>query len=846
MAHAVDRPGPVAPNAGVQVLQMVLGRLNVALLTIAIFCATFWFTDRTTNQHPRAPHIDPAQVAAARAARAERPRVFVLILDSLRYDTAMNAELMPHLAALRAEGVYARVDPGFNSSSAAAIRDMFTGRENAAVLAVVSTFLKTDAGIESIFHQLSLAGIATAAYGQDFFLQFGSGLTHQSIRLAAGSRLTRDTEEENSLAGVAALGRGEFDFVVGHVSYTDYAAHDFGISKAAYREAFRRADGFVARVRAALPPDATFVVLGDHGHDEQGKHGFGMEVPTFAVYVGAPFRRGRDIGPINLPSHRFLMSQAAGVPLNTEGYTGRFLPEALDGTHAGMKWLEAQAQAARARQRTWLVWFQISLLGALCLNLYCRGRSPLNFDGPRALLPWLGAVPLLLTRSWAPWLGLLVLAGIAVLLGRGVPWKRLGWWVAVPALAGLGFQAWGRVLVATKPALQHLPAGAFTVAWLVVTLAAAAAATSTRRSWVMGIVMGVPLLLLHPTNEIFGFPAALAPLLLCWFLVYAVARWREGALAGPLALRLGLAGAGLFLLAQPFWQSEAVRGNFVAWHALVPGLGLDNLPYFVGLAFLAKAVIFFPRWPGWTGVALGAGLAWMLVMREARVWLPNTREQLALMAACLAGGWLLGIRRQRPEGRMLLLTFWFLLYYHWILLTPRNYLEIGCLLGALTLCARVAAWDPRPENRRFDYLALAVLGLLLAGWACMRWSTSDLEWHATYTWFAAPTVERNAALFVPWIALKCLVPWVIVLLCLRQELGAQLRLTANTVLIVFGVKIMSMLMINTGLGGTDTLNRSYLEAACVSGVLAVLALGVILLPGAWPWLREPAAPVPPS
>lgn len=817
-----------------------MGRVNLALLTIAIFCVTFWFTDHTTNHHPAAPRIVPEEVAARRAARSQRPRVFVLILDSLRYETATNPEIMPHLMALRAEGVYARFDAGFNSSSAAALRDAFTGRENAAVLAVVSTFLKTDAGVESIFHQLSLAGITSAVYGQDYFTQFGAGITYQSV---IGFRALREVDEANVLKGADALRRGEFDFVVGHISYTDYAAHDFGIYKTGYREAFHRADDFILRVRAALPPDTTFVVMGDHGHDEQGKHGFGMEVPTFAVYAGPPFRRGRDLGFTNLPSHRFLMSYAAGIPLNTEGYTGRFLPEALNGGYDEVQWLVARVQAARAwaLQRTWLVWIQISLLGALCFNLYCRGRSPLNFDGGRALLPWIGAVPLVLTSPWAPWLGLAAMAGLVLVLGRGAPGKKVLAWVAAPALAGLAFQGWGRVLIVIKPLLQHLPAWSFTLGWLAVAFLGAAVANRARRPLVMAIVMGVPLLLFHPTGERHGFPGTLAPLLLCWLFFHAVSRWREGVLTGRAAVTMGLAGAGVFLLAQPFWQTEAADGNFLGWHSLVPGLDLKNVPYIVGLAFLAKAVIFFPRWPGWPGVVLGAGLVLLLVLAEGGVWRPDSYGQIALMLACLAGWW--GLRRIRPEeARLLQLTFWFLLYYYSIALNPRTFLETGCLLGALTLCARVAARDPQRENLRADYLGLAVLGLLITGWACMRWSSSELEWHTAYEWFSAPTVERRAVFFVPWIALKCLLPWVLVLSCLRQELGAHLRLPANALLVIFGVKIMSMLMINTGLGGADTLNRSYLEAACVSGVLAVLALGVILLPDVWPLRPEPDGP----
>jgi hypothetical protein len=817
------------------------GRLNLTLFCVALFCATFWFTDRITNQQPPAPRIDPAAVTAHRATLPPRPRVFVLILDSLAYGVATNAEVMPHLAALRAEGVSARVDSGFNSSSAAALRDAFTGRENAAVLAVVSTFLKTDAGVESIFHQLALAGRTSAAHSTGFFGQFGAGVARA---VTIPYRSPREVDEASVLAAAESLRRDEFDFVVGHLSYTDYAAHDFGIHQAGYREAFHRADALIPRVRALLPPGATLVVMGDHGHDAQGKHGFGMEVPTFAVYVGPAFRRGLALPPINLPSHRFLMSYAAGIPLATDGYSGRFLPEALDGRHDQVQWLIAQAQAARhrAQQRGWLLWIHLSLLGAFAFNLVCRGHSPLDFTGGRAAALWLGVAPLLLTGPWQPLVGLLVMLGLVGLLGRGVPVKSLALWIALPAAVALGFQAWGRVLVAARPTLQHLSGPGFAAVWLLLGLAAVACATRARRATVMGVVVGAAVLLLPPTGERHGFPATIAPLLLCWLACLAVALWRDGALADRAAAR-PLAGGALavFALLQPFGASEVVAGIFIRWHALVPGLTLDNVPYFLLLALLAKAVLFFPDWPGAIGAAVRAAFVAGLLLIESRAWVPNAYVHLAMMATSAAGWLVLGRWRQRPaDAWPCALTFWFLLYYYCIALTPRNFLEIGCLVGALALCARLARrWVP-PETLHADYLVFAVVGLLIAGWACMRWTTSELEWHTTYQWFAARTVEHYVAFFIPWIALKCLVPWVLILLCLRRELAPAAPLPANALLIVFAVKLLSMLMINTGQGGIDTLNRSYLEAACVSGVLAVLLLGVIPLRNAWPRPASPA------
>jgi hypothetical protein len=821
----------------VPALRSFLQRLNFALLGIAICCATFWFTDHTTNRQPLAPRIDPAEVAAKRAANPHRPRVFVLILDSLRYATATNPELMPNLVALAKEGAYAKVRPGFNSSSAAALRDAFTGRENAAVLAVVSTFLKTDAGVESIFHQLSLAGLTSTAHSTGFFKQFGAGVTHEVDMLY---RASREVDEANVMGAMEELARGDYDFAVGHLNYTDYAAHDFGTLRREYREAFRRADAFIPQLRAKLPPGATFIVMGDHGHDVAGRHGFGMDVPTFTVYVGPAFRRDCDLGTINLPSHRYLMSHAAEIPLNTDGYTGAFLPQALDVRHDQLEWLKAQAQGARqaAAGRTWLVWINVSLIAALWLNLAWREASPLDFSGARAFALWLALAPLLITNAWQPLAGLAVVALLVWQLGRHASPARLARWVGLPAVAGLAFQAWGRVLVLARPALEHLSYGGMAAFWIAVAAGGAAVMTRRRRAKVTWAVFGGALLFLHPTNERYGFPATIAPLLLCWLAFYAVSLWREGALRRGGGIVLAGMGVGLFLLLQPFAAIGATSGVFFRWRSLLPGIDVDNIPHLVLIAFLAKAVIFFPRWPGIARVLLGAALIVFLELIEGRVWVPNAYLMIGLMSAFLVAWLVLGVRLGRPEGRMARIVFWFLLYYYSIALTPRNFLEIGCLIGALVLAARLVARFPQRENIASDYVALAALGLLVTGWACMFWSTSELEWHVAYEWFSAPTIEHRVAFFIPWIALKCLLPWMTIVTCLRDELGGRLKFPARGLLLVVAAKFMSLLLINTGLGGVDTLNRSYLEAACVTGVFAVMMLGVILFPRSWPDRRR--------
>lgn len=156
------------------------------------------------------------------------------------------------------------------------------------------------------------------------------------------------------------------------------------------------------------------------------------------------------------------------------------------------------------------------------------------------------------------------------------------------------------------------------------------------------------------------------------------------------------------------------------------------------------------------------------------------------------------------------------------------------MIGSLALCAQVVVWFPQRENTTADAIVLAGFGVMIAGWASMRWSVAHLEWHAVYEWATREAFEANVAWYVPWIALKGLVPWAIMLWCLSVRLRAFGPFPAAPLFAIFAAKALAMAMVNTGLGSVDTFNRSYLEAALALGVMTILFLGLIVLPGAWP------------
>lgn len=826
---------PAIRNAVYPVFRALLGRVNLTLLGLGILGATFWLTDRITNQQPAAPRLERV-AATARPAGSGGPRVFIYVIDSLRFETAIDPEIMPALAALRGEGAHARMMTGFNSGTAASFRDAFTGRENAAVLAAVATFVHTDAGVESIFHQMALRGLTTAAYSMGFFRQFGAAITRE---VELGLLTSPEQQEAHVLAAVDAFRTGAYDCVIAHLAFTDHVAHEEGVGTDIYRAAFGRADALIPRLRAQLPADVTFVVTGDHGHDLKGKHGVGLEVPTFAVYVGPRFRSNADLGTTSVMSHRYLLSHALDLPLTQEKYVGDVLPAALS---PGRAWPNAPLTTPPVSPTTgsiW-IWVYLGLCAALWFNLVWRVRSPLDFSRGREFALWLGIVPLGLRGGAQVGSAVAALALLGWLLARHLSARQLALWIGAPTAMAVAFQGWGRVLRTSRDWVEQISYADVGLYWTVVVAVAAVLATRRRRPVVMGVVMAVPALFFPPTNYHYGFPATFAPLLGCWFVLYAVSVLRDGAWrrhdgeAGIRGLaRLVVAAAALFVVLQPIAVAEAQSGAFHRWHALLDGWEVGNTWYFALAAGLGKVVLFFPRRARWSAVLLGLACIVVLQLIEARYWRPDVfawrRLSLLMLAGWAAGAWF-----RRPEARICGFTFLFLLYYDFVALTPRNFMETSVMIGALVLCAQVMTWFPQREHARADYVVLGLLGLLMAGWASMRWSGTHLEWHAVYEWVSSATLERHVGWFVPWIALKGLVPWFILGWALRERLAAVQPFPAGALLVLLAAKILLLLMVTIGLGDADTFNRSYLEAACVVAVFTVLYLGVILLPGAWP------------
>jgi hypothetical protein len=219
-------------------------------LLVAVLCAYSWLDGL-------AGHVDVQPVAPPEMiARSEHARVFVLFVDSLRYETAMDERLMPRLAELRKRSTFARVTTTRDAVTVPAVRAAFTGRERTAILGFVGNFLRSEAGVESIFRQVTRAGLRTAVFSEGAFDQFGDDVTDRYPNRGVGPNAV-DAQNDGLKTAVKDFRAHRHELVVAHINYTDLVAHERGIAHDLYAASFRVVDEIIERIAAIIPSKET-------------------------------------------------------------------------------------------------------------------------------------------------------------------------------------------------------------------------------------------------------------------------------------------------------------------------------------------------------------------------------------------------------------------------------------------------------------------------------------------------------------------------------------------------------------------------------------------------------------
>jgi predicted AlkP superfamily pyrophosphatase or phosphodiesterase len=116
----------------------------------------------------------------------------------------------------------------------------------------------------TFFELAAKSGVAAATVALTRFR--GTGLTEAALRGATFVPFSDDSAEDFRIAliGAAALG-GNRSVVYAYERELDHCGHVHGCNSATWLEQLARIDAMCERLRAALPPEVTLIITGDHG-----------------------------------------------------------------------------------------------------------------------------------------------------------------------------------------------------------------------------------------------------------------------------------------------------------------------------------------------------------------------------------------------------------------------------------------------------------------------------------------------------------------------------------------------------------------------------------------------------
>lgn len=427
----------------------------------------------------------PAGVCRFPGEGAERARLAFIIIDSLRYDTAMNPALMPFVSSLPGQSLHGRMKPCLSQLSLLCMRTMLEGREPLLVTGL-SNFTGMQVQAPSLVAQLGAHGARAAMVADGPLVSlYRTSLTEaRAFEDRQDLKLDRDLYARSS--ALAWLDDRSLDAVLTLIVDTDGIAHREGIHTAAYAEKFREADETVREIAARLGPRDTLFVLGDHGHDPEGHHSTGIDAPTAYFARGPMFPPGQRLDT-DMATTRFFLGMATCTPVSA-GYDGQAPLDALrvpDGYREATRELMAKLpHKEKEGEESWLGaigrWLPIGVLIVAFLGLIRRaGDAPETLARPVMLNVALLGAGFVIPPAIALWLA----AGANVVLG--VLWSRRAGAATVPAplqrlaWAGLAVQVLigvvaHRVLVPLQDHVNSVWQASFAAALIAATLLCAA------------------------------------------------------------------------------------------------------------------------------------------------------------------------------------------------------------------------------------------------------------------------------------------------------------------------------------------------------------------------------------
>ncbi|MBW2522740.1 MAG: alkaline phosphatase family protein [Deltaproteobacteria bacterium] len=810
-----------------------LSRVNAVMLAVAIVVVAVWAMDHLGSRTVR-PGI--GTVGQAEPSHEGRPRVFLFLIDSLRYQTATDRSRMPYLCSM--EGVRAEVLSSRDAVTVSAIREMFTGRQRFLAFGFVKDFLTGRESVESIFTQLRQRSVPVSVYPPYAFEQFADDLPQREVDPTVADR---DQKQQDAWMreGLRSFTRGEVDFAVAHIVYSDRVGHDVGVDGAAYRTVFRHVDDLVREIDQAVAPQDTVVIAGDHGHTDDGRHSLGLDVPTFALYRGPGFAPGIHLGTVPIAAHRYLSSWAMQLPLSSGYHASRYPAALRSKAELPASYVAAQKRTGPARTSHapyLLVALALGLIAGLWLGIvWGWWRVPRLATG--AAWGALGALALIGLSEIAA-AACLAICGWALWHHRRRGGARRPILVALSAGgAGLLLHGWG-ILLAQGREVVHEPSWVIVqgIAALLVVLAGGLAwrIGAPRAAW--WVVGGVGVLA-YPTVYRYGAMPALVTLWMAWLAALLVGG------AGPLArdgrsraalherVHVFALVAAILLLIQPFAFADAGNFQMHSWRPWVEAVMPHGHEEWVDATLIVKLIL-LARWRVPNALKpLGVWAAFEIHHVQWGMWHPSSAQYLGMIVVLAAAGFVAKRALSEASGREVRRVCWlwalYLAYYYTIQIPNDHTMWADCFLAALWLSSRLAARVGSGQARAHHRAILMMFAIVVAGWVTVAWTLHLYEWKFLYQLWSPTFVEDHALWFVPLINGRYLIPVLMARLVVAEGFGPATPYPRRLVWTGAGVKAISLALVLTGIGYTMADSDVYLEAVQEAAALSVFLVGLL-------------------
>ena len=390
-------------------------------------------------------------VCAFPGTGAERQRLVVLAVDSLRDETAFDPAIMPWLSAHRGSALWGRMQPCVSQLSLLCFRTMFEGAEPLLVTGF-HNYTGMSVASDNLIQRLAARGVKVAAVADHAFVSlYQSSLAAQAVFEERPSNVP-SRDGFSRLKTFEWLADPQLDVIVSHVIDTDATSHRVGVGHADYIAKFRETDDFLRDVSSRLTPHDSLIILGDHGHDARGYHSTGIPSQTAYFASGPMFTSGlrRDT---EMATTLFLMGAVTCEPV-TDNYQGSFPVSSLRLTAdyaAAHRHVEA-AHAPKRKQRAqtspvlWELPAVLALFALIALIAFAsRVTVPTDASGGpgnavdaenvrRGLIASATLLPgLVFSSAIVPWLAALSLAAAA--RGAVIALRPKSYWLAAALLA---------------------------------------------------------------------------------------------------------------------------------------------------------------------------------------------------------------------------------------------------------------------------------------------------------------------------------------------------------------------------------------------------------------------------